>query len=142
GTTPGHASVTLPVLGNLTGALPGLPGGSLPGLPGLPGGSLPGGTLPGGTTPGGNGGTSGGTAPGGDSGSGALPGGTTIPASTISHVASQVQHGLNAASMTSAASTLRNIRLAQTGSSFDPFLLFAGVLLLAGGAAVKLIEQR
>ncbi|WP_336647622.1 hypothetical protein [Microbacterium sp. MMO-10] len=120
-------------IGGITGSLPGVIGGviggitgSLPGLPTAPG--TPGTGTPG--TPGTGTGTPGsgigGTAPG--AGTGGVP------------IVSTVAHSLVGAAHSLYASTPRNGSLAQTGFS-DPFLLFAGLILLAAGAVTKAFER-
>ena len=120
-------------IGGITGSLPGVIGsvigritGSLPGLPTVPG--TPGTGTPG--TPGTGTGTPGsgigGTAPG--AGTGGVP------------IVSAVAHRLVGAAHSLYASTPRNGSLAQTGFS-DPFLLFAGLILLAAGAVTKAFER-
>ncbi|WP_460005555.1 hypothetical protein [Microbacterium xylanilyticum] len=54
---------------------------------------------------------------------------------------SHVAHGLTGAAHSLRAATMRNGALAQTGFC-DPFLLFAGLALLAAGAVAKAVERR
>ena len=142
GATAPYVSVTLPRLATLTSVLPGLPGSVLPGLPGgtTPGTGGSGGSGNGGS---GNGGSGNGGSGNGGSGNGTAGTGIGGASAPITQVVSRVTHGLNTMGITrSTMSANGNGSLAQTGGDLLLLLLFAGTLLLAAGAAVKLVEQR